>query len=464
MYQNLGNTNMVNVFKGDAPHVNFNVGYTFTTAPIYTNSKTESYNGNSFSYNEDIDTYNTSTLDIEAGVTAYPIYGEKYGFGAYAKVAAGIGLLFQNARSEAAFGFRGYYGTPTLQIFGEVGKGVRTFSHTPWIDSQEFGEGRAKYNYTQARLGLRYNFEMDLKGDSPAHLEVAPIFELPDFLRSDFAVKPTTFYWIRGLGISLDVEHRLKIFMNAYWNYYRTGEVENIYRTGERVVGTFLNFGVLRNLDYFAEGPDYSYKSHHTAKGWAIEALTPSFNWIASHQDTTFNSRFNPSINLVNVEKDFKLTRAFNLFVGAGLALNTGGTTKVVFGNEVNMLGQNFYGGNELKISNTSLTIPFGVRIKLDSYRSTGVPWVKVGLKNYMNLSRKAYLSTNGNEFLELENKSEFLKSFNQAVMIGAGIDVPVGRFLMRLGASYDQSMSNVTTDKTETRFKSVRISYGFVF
>jgi len=468
MYNNLGNTREVNVFRGDAPHINFNIGYTYTSAPIYMNSDKRSYDGFTYNNVEKIKNYQTSTLDLEAGVTAYPFYGERYGFGVYGKLAAGIGVLFQNSRTEGAFGFKGYYGNEKIQLLAEAGKGLRKFSHDPWLDAEENGTAEAKYTYTQFKLGLRYNFEMELRGNSLAHFEIAPLFELPDFYRSNFARKPTTLYWMRGVSLSLDVEHRLKIFMNAYWNYYRTGDVENIYNTGEVATGSFFNLGVLRNIALFEEPDDFSSFNSNDLQdnnGWTIEALTPTFNWIASRQDTTFNSRFIPSIHIINIEKDFSLNHTFSLFAGVGASLNSGGVTKVIPGNEVNMLGQNFSGGSEIKISNLSATLPVGLRIKLNRSSYTGgVPWLKVGVKNYFNISRKAFLASD-DEFIELENKKEHLKFVTQSLMFGAGVDIPIlNMYVMRLGITYDQSRSNVTTDVTDTRFKSIRLSYGLIF
>lgn len=473
MYQGMGYDDKENIFFGNSSHFNVHVGYTSTYAPIYFNSERASYDGNNHSTKTFTKNYHTSTINIEAGLEYWPLYGEKAGIGAFGSGLAGAGIFFQNNHLSAFWGLKGFWGTENIRLYGEVSKGYRQFKARPWMDSYESGEGLAKYTYTRFGLGPSITFDAYFEGFTRANLSVFPIFELPDFIHLNHSNKPLLYNWMNGIHANLYFENRIKFYTEVMWNYTRTGEIDyTIDKDITTPAGVFIKLGAVRMFDFFGKSA-HSYDFEVVKKmcsmknKWYVHFAGPEISWFNTKKDSSFFvSNYRLGINLIGLEKDFNLTNHYSLYTGGSFSIGRGGIIRPEYGNSI-IIGNTSYSNYvDVKIKYMSINVPFGLRLSSNK-SGKDVFWLRAGISNEFLLGQKIFAKTDLDEgkFKEQEERDIF-RTYIPVADFGCGLDFPfVDQSLYRVGAYYKYGLKNILSyGPTDLRNNRVSFTMGFVF
>lgn len=443
IYGNLDTDRYGSLFSNDNWRFTMQTGYSITTMPMIFNSFFEDYDGNDYSYTTESVDMQSGTLDLNGGMELWPMYGKQFGFGFHGQGGAGHGFLLQQFTWFGQGGAKAYLGFEKMKLYGEYTIGFRTISKVAWIDPQELGSGKLKYNFHRIFTGLRFSIpaEVESKG---TNITVGPLFELQDFRNMNY-FNPILVRWNNGFKAEIDIENRLNIFAEFFMNYRRSGEIEETYEQKFKATGTYFRVGVLRNFDFFGESP-YAHadpninRIKEKSAFTGISFLNPSFNWLTDKNKMNSMKKVQLGVN-VAFEQDIRLFSNINFMTGAIFAINGGGTS--------------YNGAEEVSFKSHSIAVPLGLRLYLENIRRPYKRWISGAIKNDFSL----FNSTDG--FTDVSSKR-----YTRSLSFGGGVDYMLGaNTLARIGLNLDYGTSSIFSEKTvDLRKRSISLQAGFIF
>jgi hypothetical protein len=443
MYENLDSDILNSTFLDDNWRFTLHAGYSISSLPMIFNSSYEDYDGNTTSYtNKSIDKQ-SATLDLNGGVELWPMYGKSIGFGLHSHGGLGIGLGLQELTGFAQGGARAYLGFERMKFYADYTVGFRNLSRSAWIDPQEFGSGKLKYNYHRIFTGLRHTVpgDIDTKG---INITLGPLFELQDYKTNNY-FNPIIVRWNSGMKLEIDIENRLNIFVELFPNYYRGGEIEEAYEQLYKATGTYFRIGVLRNYDFFGDSP-YAHSDAAIARMKKKKAYTgisfinPSFNWMVDKNKLVTTKMLKLGLS-VGFEQDIRIFPDINVVTGAIMAINSG--------------GDSYNGVEDASYRSHSLQIPIGLRMYVGEVFRPTKKWISGVLKNDFSLLKDDDGFTNSQ-----------MKTYTSVLSFGGGLDYMLGaNTFARVGISYDHGVKSVFTGNSlDIRKRGVSIQAGFIF
>lgn len=443
IYGNLDTDRYGSLFSNDNWRFTMQTGYSITTMPMIFNSFFEDYDGNDYSYTTESVDMQSGTLDLNGGMELWPMYGKQFGFEFHGQGGAGHGFLLQQFTWFGQGGAKAYLGFEKMKLYGEYTIGFRTISKVAWIDPQELGSGKLKYNFHRIFTGLRFSIpaEVESKG---TNITVGPLFELQDFRNMNY-FNPILVRWNNGFKAEIDIENRLNIFAEFFMNYRRSGEIEETYEQKFKATGTYFRVGVLRNFDFFGESP-YAHadpninRIKEKSAFTGISFLNPSFNWLTDKNKMNSMKKVQLGVN-VAFEQDIRLFSNINFMTGAIFAINGGGTS--------------YNGVEEVSFKSHSIAVPLGLRLYLENIPRPYKRWISGAIKNDFSL----FNSTDG--FTDVSSKR-----YTRSLSFGGGVDYMLGaNTLARIGLNLDYGTSSIFSEKTiDLRKRSISLQAGFIF
>lgn len=431
------------LFSNDNWRFTMQTGYSITSVPMIFNSSYEDYDGNDYSYTNETVDMQSGTLDLNGGMELWPMYGKQFGFGLHGQGGAGHGFLLQQFTYFGQGGAKAYFGAEKMKLYGEYTIGFRSISKVAWIDPQEFGSGKLKYNFHRIFTGLRFSVPAEIESKG-INITVGPLFELQNYRTMNY-FNPLIVRWNNGFKAEVDIENRLNIFAELFMNYRRSGEIEETYEQKFKATGTYFRVGVLRNFDFFGDSPyahsDYSIRRIKEKRAFTgISFINPSFNWLADKNKLNSMKKVQLGVN-VAFEQDIRLLSNINLMTGAIFSINSGGTS--------------FDGTNEVCYTSHSVSVPIGLRLYLETIPRPYKRWISGALKNDFSL----FNSTDG--FVDVTPKR-----YTQSLSFGGGVDYMLGaNTLARIGLNFDYGTKSIFSESAfDLRKRSISLQAGFIF
>jgi hypothetical protein len=230
----------------------FNVGYSFTSTPVYANITTESYNGNTYRYIETIDTETPLSLNLNAGLTFWHLKYKYAGIGYTVSAGAGHGLYLQNFHLNGFAGLKAYLGHPKLKAYTEYLAGFRDIKYNEWTNAQKVQKGSANYKFHQFKLGIRISDLIYWNGETVLNFDFLPMFELHHNTQMiPNGSNPIGFNWSKGFETGVKFDNRLSIMIQCLFEYPIQGKDLKPVTFNEKSTGTFFSISVLRNIEYY---------------------------------------------------------------------------------------------------------------------------------------------------------------------------------------------------------------------
>lgn len=332
------------------------VGYAFSSVPIFTNSSSETYDGNNYSTSNSTDNYQSFILELGGGFDYWPIYSENFGLGTSIDAYAGHGLLFQQFSYGGALSFQGYIGGPALQIFASYRGGIRNIYHEPWIDPGQFGSGKAETTFSRIMAGPQFRFIQD-QGADFSTLGVLGVLER-NYAWPGNGGEAALFNYSPGIRLEWNKRNRFSFGAEAVFNYRRVGEREYSYDSEATFNGTMYNINFHRRFDRFhnsalrMRNPSLAYNKIHDYQGFYMSLIQPTLSWVST--DTSAYRSTEPFIGVDVIGLHY----IYKLYKGIGLSLGLDGIYSGVRFDADN--ASTYY-----RMHRGGISIPFGVRLHL---------------------------------------------------------------------------------------------------
>lgn len=249
MYNNLSKDSEKSLYNGGSWRFNFNVGYSFTSLPIYETVAQESYNGVTKSMDYSTRQGASNTLNLDLGLQFWPYYGDHFGVGVIAEGNAGyLPLAGENSSYTYNYGIQGMVGAASFKLSALYLMGDRGGSYSR-VYSDQFGksmtnvEGASKYS--RFMVGPRFTFG-----------EVHPLRNLEILYITE---RYANLKRIKGSGFNITyaANNRLRIYAETMLKAARVGVLTSDYLEtfdGEvNNTGMYVRFGVVRMIDRFGQ-------------------------------------------------------------------------------------------------------------------------------------------------------------------------------------------------------------------
>lgn len=442
VYNGVGNDRPINRFRGDSWFWGLELGYGTTLAPMLVNTNTSYYDGNNYGSTNKVEDHENWTIDFKLNGEFWPVYGDNHGFGVFGGVGGGLNLIFEGTLLEAQYGFRGFLGKNWLKFYGEYGRGTREHNHDSFWDPEIRSEGVSSYDYQRIRVGPRFSFPGKYKGESRFHLDVQPLFELPDLKKSvQSAGGNLAAEWASGLHLGLWMENRLRLYLEVIWNQPRMGEKLSGPQSGTTDRGTYFSLGIMRRFDFFGNSGFQSgiekIRSLQAARTKVILSfLNPGFEWAISTYPFE-NAGFNANLSPVWFELEHRLFPWLTADIGASFSFMRGMKLRSEEGFAWN--NGNVYPGAQLEWSAIGADIPMGLRI-----------WIPVfGVSRYWLSGQYVHRFTFEGEINKIGVFVSELESqipvYHSVLRFGAGTDVSLNdKVAIRLGGYYSHQLNEL--------------------
>lgn len=474
IYQNMGNDKPENIFKGNAPHFNMQLGFNMLSAPIINNSSIEEYDGNNYSYTDLAKNGNVFTLGLEGQAELWPLYGKNFGFG-----ITGGGSAGYNGGSTSFIyntGIKWFLGHENVQLAGEYTIGRKNLSYTDILNSQEMGTGgTSKYGFRRFGLGPRFVFEnVDFIGETTMKLDIMPLFEQVSTVPVYLSNTPMVMRWENGIRANVWFHNRMHIYAELFPQYQRTGDIDYALSKELTRKGTYFQLGVIRHWDFFASDAYASsfedLESFFGKKNTiSLSVANPSIGWFGirdKENEVFFNSNLSPGLIPIGIDFDLGLHDNLSAYIGGNVNLNTGGTFRTKSDNQTPVQAFNTTLANSTDVRFRMITaeIPVGIRI-LSNMVNTDRYWLKAGVASHIAIEKNVAVNTDLREpsFNDVESFGDEVKSFYTSYQLGAGTDFMAMYSGFRVGLTY-----SVTTkpfvEAINAPLKSITLNTAFLF
>ncbi|MCR9152612.1 MAG: hypothetical protein NXI09_00765 [Bacteroidetes bacterium] len=356
IYSNMSAEAYSSHMAGPGNRISGRVGYSLSSVPIFTNSSSETYDGNNFGTSNSTDNYQSFTLELGGGFDYWPIYSERFGLGASIDVFGGHGLLFQQFSYGGSLGFEGFIGGPGMQIYASYRGGFRNIYHEPWIDPGELGSGKAETAFSRITVGPQFRSIRD-NGADFATFGVLGILER-NYAWSGNGGAAALFNYSPGIRLEWNKRNRFCFGAEAVFNYRRVGEKQYNFDSEATFNGTMYNIGFQRRFDRFhnsalrMRNPGLAYDRIRDFEGFYLSLFQPSLTWVST--DSSFYRSTEPfvGVDVIGFHYMMKLYKG----VGFGLGIDAIYSGVRFDADDASTYYRSHRGG---------LSVPFGLRFHL---------------------------------------------------------------------------------------------------
>jgi|GEM_PF-6124770 len=321
IYNNMDSDVPLSTMAGPGNMIGGRVGYGISSVPIFTNSESETYDGNNFGTSNSTDNYQSFILELGGGFDYWPVYSERFGLGLSVDLAAGHGLLFQQFSYGGALDLHGYIGGPGMQIYVGYRGGFRNVYHEPWIDAGEYGGGKAEISYSRITAGPQFRFTTH-QGSDFSTFGVLGVLER-NYGWSGNGGAAALFHYSPGLRLEWNKRNRFSLGAEAVFNYRRVGEKLYNYDEDATFNGSMFNINFHRRFDRFhnsalrMRNPSLVYKRIKEYEGFYLSLMQPNLTWIQSDSTGYRSTAPFVGIDIIGFHYLFKLHKGIGL--GAGI-------------------------------------------------------------------------------------------------------------------------------------------------
>tara|TARA_R110001592_G_scaffold219477_1_gene473764 strand:+ start:160371 stop:162929 length:2559 start_codon:yes stop_codon:yes gene_type:complete len=320
IYNNMDSDVPLSTMAGPGDMIGGRVGYSLSSVPIFTNSESETYDGNNFGTSNSTDNYQSFILELGGGFDYWPIYSERFGLGASVDLYAGHGLLFQQFSYGGALDLHGYFGGPGMQIYVGYRGGLRNIYHEPWIDPGEFGSGKAETSFSRITAGPQFRF-INNQGSDFSTLGVLGVLER-NYAWNGNGGAAALFHYSPGIRLEWNKRNRFSLGAEAVFNYRRVGERLYGYDPEATFNGSMYNINFHRRFDRFynsalrMRNPSLAYQKIREFEGFYLSVMQPNLTWIQS--DTSGYRSTEPfiGIDVIGFHYFFKLHKGIGIGTG----------------------------------------------------------------------------------------------------------------------------------------------------
>jgi hypothetical protein len=320
IYNNMESDVPLSTMAGPGDMIGGRVGYGLSSVPIFTNSESETYDGNNYGTSTSTDNYQSFILELGGGFDYWPIYSERFGLGASVDLYAGHGLLFQQFSYGGALDLHGYFGGPGMQIYVGYRGGLRNIYHEPWIDPGEFGSGKAETSFSRITAGPQFRF-INNQGSDFSTLGVLGVLER-NYAWNGNGGAATLFHYSPGIRLEWNKRNRFSLGAEAVFNYRRVGEQLHGYDPETTFNGSMYNINFHRRFDRFfnsalrMRNPSLAYQKIREFEGFYLSVMQPNLTWIQS--DTSGFRSTEPfiGIDVIGFHYLFKLHKGIGIGTG----------------------------------------------------------------------------------------------------------------------------------------------------
>lgn len=471
IYGGMGNDNINSRLLGDSYHMSVFGGYGFSNRPVFFNSSYEVFDGFNYYFSEQTENHDNLTLDLQGGFELWPLMGRNKGWGGSVSASLGHGILFQNFSFGADLGLKGYFGTDDMQLYGEYSVGTRGFDANAWIDPSESGNGaKGSYEYGRLLIGPRFSFDAEMKGETRGHLIIGPVFEYNSEEPRNFGNDPLVFNWNNGFHASFWFENRMRIYMEYFWDYVRTGDVEFSYDDDATFSGNMIRFGALRSLDMFGK-TSYSFDYQRVKQlcdkrnKTILYVANPTINWVKTVRDSIYQNEFVIGVNPIGIEKEINIQRWLALSAGGILSLNQGGRYNVGDSLLLNVNGVQFSPNQRLRHQVVAIDIPLAAKIYLN-YSGFNRYWIAAGISRQFNVFSLDGVKSNSTGLYDsIEGTTSGLNLISNNRFIQFGLDFSTnGNSLIRVGAKLNDGTSPLLESNDLIKSNSLSLNFALIF
>lgn len=250
MYNNITKDTKRSTYARGAWRFNFNIGYSFTSQPIYEPVESESYNGVTMRYDYYVSNSSSNTMNLDLGLQFWPYYGDHFGLGLLAEGNGGyFPLAGENVSYTYQYGLHALLGPKAFKVSIRYLMGDRGASFSN-VYSDEFGKRTSQVEgastFRRSLVGTRISFG---QAHPRRHLDFYYVIENYPNLNN-----------IKGNGfqISYESHNRLRIYGETMLKAARVGVVgpeftKTLSADGVRNTGMYIRFGVIRMIDRFGQ-------------------------------------------------------------------------------------------------------------------------------------------------------------------------------------------------------------------
>lgn len=222
--------------KGDGgTRFNFNMGYSFSSMPIYDNADSE--------YGTYTSSAGVNTLNLDIGLQFWPYYSDFLGLGLISNAKGGyLPIGGQNFSYQYDYGAQLFLGARAVKLTALYQMGDRGFQHIETFasytgDTYYDSEGAAKF--TRMVIGPRFSFGTT---HPVGNLDLLYVMESYPNMSSISA---------SGFQIIYSSHNRIKIYGEAILGAARMGVIKYELQDDVKNNGLIIQIGVVRMLDWF---------------------------------------------------------------------------------------------------------------------------------------------------------------------------------------------------------------------
>lgn len=274
IYSGAGKVKPEHIFKGKNLYLGFDIGYTLTGAPLYFPSEKSGLDADA-EYETTYSTKADYSITVNLKTNLKFGYEHEYGGGhIFGTLEGGVSPLLSGSIFNYSYGARVFGGEKNFKAFGEYQMGSRTFTNSDFLDSEENGKGKSKYDYDNVKLGLKFSWYGNKRTAARNHIyigiieerikkidkeyRVQSIYDSPNSTSADANInKPLIFtkdITYTGYMFEWHHDHNGKLFFEVYPNYPRTGKTGGKFDDSlkdEEDGSLFFQIGYQRSLDSF---------------------------------------------------------------------------------------------------------------------------------------------------------------------------------------------------------------------
>lgn len=377
-----------NMISAPGSAIEFHTGYSFTSVPIHINITEESYDGNTYSYDNYSEQRNMGSINLNAGLSLWHLRSRYFGFGYHGMVTAGHGFYLHNFHLNGQAGIKAYAGSKGMQAYMEYLAGFRNTSYNDWLSSGKTQTGKAKTKYHQLKLGLRLTGEVEWNGPTKYALDFLPLFEAHSrFNTLRYGSNPVSWYWQHGMEVAARFDNRMSFILQYISEYPVLGTDLFGFKSQPQLFGSYVSLGVLRNIGFYANqgnGADHEATARYNAEktsGGELVLGSPVFEYLTPGRKLV-NSK-------VSLENFHIIGYQHNSALGQHLALSWGAMAGLRSIQYTVKDGAVMTNGDvptyQYRLSGAGLSVPLGLRLH-HGFGSVQKFWAFAGLEGRFSI------------------------------------------------------------------------------
>lgn len=454
-----------NMVSSAGPTIEFHAGYSLSSTPLFVNITEESYDGNTYSYDEFSELRNALSLNLNAGLTFWHLKSKHFGLGYHAQLTGGHGLLFDNFLLGGVVGVKTYAGSKHLRAYSEYMAGFRDINYNNWLDAGKIVKGIAKTRFHQLKLGLRASNEIEWEGPTQLHFDFLPLFEVhknTNYL--PFGSNPIGWYWKQGIELGVKVDNRLSFIMQCVYEYPVIGKDLFGFKSVPKSQGTYFSFGVIRNLEFYGNHVKKQYvdeneiKSNATAKSF-VELLcgSPKVEYLSAGRKLVNSRVAFHSVGIISASVNTGITNHLAVSWGGGISYRVMNFTVLEKANFTNGLT------NSQTYLTDGLTANLPLGLKLHHHFNTNNKfWLLGGLEGRIGILNSSKMKSVLSPETDWQESNYKVNPSGLYQQFGFGANYTLGSLGFTSGLVFNRALKPFVKEDV-SKVQNIEFRFGFI-